>query len=163
MRAEDVTDTLDLALAASGCDSAKVLHKPRLLSDNGSSDIAGDLAEYFEDKGMKHVRGAPMHLLPGRRLPSIAEWAQTQGKIERWHHTLKNRILLENYFLEGELEATIAAFIDNYNNRRYHETIGNLTPADVYFGRGETLLAERRRIKQKTIQNRRLNHQRQAA
>jgi putative transposase len=49
MRAEDVTDTLDIALAASGCDSARVLHKPRLLSDNGSSYIAGDLAEYLED------------------------------------------------------------------------------------------------------------------
>lgn len=150
MRAEDVTDTLDIALAASGCDSAKVLHKPRLLSDNGSSYIAADLAEYLEDKGMKHIRGAPMH-------------PQTQGKIERWHQTLKNRILLENYFLEGELEAAIAAFIDHYNNHRYHESISNLTPADVYFGRGETILAERRRIKQQTIQNRRLNHQRQAA
>lgn len=150
MRAEDVTDTLDIALAASGCDSAKILHKPRLLSDNGSSYIAGGLAKYLEDKGMKHVRGAPMH-------------PQTQGKIERWHQTLKNRILLENYFMEGELETAIAAFIDHYNNHRYHESIGNLTPADVYFGRGETILAERRRIKLQTIQNRRLNHQRQAA
>lgn len=150
MRAEDVTATLDIALAASGCDSARVLHKPRLLSDNGSSYIAEDLAKYLEDKGMKHVRGAPMH-------------PQTQGKIERWHQTLKNRVLLENYFFEGELEAAIAAFIDHYNNHRYHESIGNLTPADVYFGRGETILAERRRIKHQTIQNRRLNHQRQAA
>ena len=45
MRAEDVTDTLDIAMAASGCDNATVLHKPRLLSDNGSSYIAGDLAD----------------------------------------------------------------------------------------------------------------------
>ena len=150
MRAEDVTDTLDIALAASGCDSAKVVHKPRLLSDNGASYIAGDLAEYLADKGMKHIRGAQMH-------------PQTQGKIERWHQTLKNRILLENYFLEGELEAAIAAFIDHYNTHRYHESIANLTPADVYFGRGETILAERRRIKHKTIQNRRLNHHRKAA
>ena len=52
---------------------------------------------------------------------------QTQGKIERWHQTLKNRILLESYFLEGELEAAIAAFIDHYNNNRYHESISNLT------------------------------------
>ena len=80
---------------------------------------------------MKHVRGAPMH-------------PQTQGKIERWHQTLKNRVLLENYFFEGELEAAIAAFIDHYNNHRYHESIGNLTPADVYFGRGETILLERK-------------------
>ena len=103
MRAEDVTDTLDIALAASGGDSAKVLHKPRLLSDNGSSYIAEDLAKYLEDKRMTHVRGAPLY-------------PQTQGKIERWHQTLKNRILLENYFLEGEIEAAIAAFIDHYNN-----------------------------------------------
>ena len=104
-----------------------------------------------------------MHLLTARRLPAIAESAQTQSKIERWHQTLKNRILLESCFLEGELEVAIAAFIDHYNHRRYHESIGNLTPADVYFGRGETILAARRRIKQQTIQNRRLNPQRQAA
>ena len=150
MRAEDVTDTLDIALAASGCDSAKVLHKPRLLSDHGSSYIAADLAEYLEDKGMKHIRGAPMH-------------PQTQGKIERWHQTLKNRILLENYFLEGELEAAIAAFIDHYNNNRYHESISNLTPADVYFGRGQTILLERERIKRDTIKTRRLQHRGKAA
>ena len=99
---------------------------------------------------MKHVGCASMH-------------PQTQGKIERWHQTLKNRILLQNYFLEGDLEAAIAAFIDHYNHRRYHDSIGNLTPADVYFGRVETIVAERRRTKQQTIQNRRLNHQRQAA
>jgi putative transposase len=116
----------------------------------GSCYIAGDLAEYLEDKGMKYVRGAPMH-------------PQTQGKIERWHQTLKNRILLENYFLEAELEAAIAAFIDHYNNHRYHESIGNLIRLDVYFGRGETILAERRRIKIQTIQTRSLNHQHQTA
>ena len=77
--------------------------------------------------------------------------------------TLKNRILLETYSLEGELEAAIATFIDHYNNHRYHESIGNLTPAHLYIGSGESILAERRRIKLQTIQNRRLNHQRLAA
>src|SRR3546814_7995846 len=77
MRADDVTDTLDMALAASGCDSATVLHKPRLLSDNGPSYIAGELAEYIEAQQMSHVRGAPCH-------------PQTQGKIERWHQTLRS-------------------------------------------------------------------------
>src|SRR5262249_39138872 len=72
-------------------------------------------------------------------------------KIERWHQTLKNRILLENYFLPGDLEAQIAALVDDYNHRRYHESIGNLTPADVYCGRGPTILAERERIKRQTI------------
>jgi putative transposase len=72
MRAEDVTDTLDLALEASGCDSARVFHKPKLLSDNGPSYIAGELAEWIEDHGMSHVRGAQKpyparKLLPARR------------------------------------------------------------------------------------------------
>ncbi len=66
---------------------------------------------------------------------------QTQGKIERWHQTLKSRALPENYYFEGELEAAITAFIGHPNNRRYHESIGNLTPAEVYFGRGENILA----------------------
>jgi putative transposase len=87
----------------------------------------------------------------------------TQGKIERWHQTRKNRILLENYYLPGDLENQINAFVADYNHRRYHESIENLTPADVYFGRGQTILLERERIKRKTVQNRRLLHRRQAA
>ena len=62
---------------------------------------------------------------------------------------------MENYFLPGDLEAQIAAFVDDYNHRRYHESIDNLTPADVYCGRGSTILAERQRIKRQTIANRR--------
>ena len=88
---------------------------------------------------------------------------QTQGKIERWHQTLKNRILLENYYLPGDLENQISAFVDHYNNRRYHESIGNVTPADAYFGRHTAIIEKRKRIKKLTTQNRRLNHQRQAA
>jgi transposase InsO family protein len=150
MRADDVTETLDLALKASGCDRAEVVHKPRLLSDNGSSYISGDLAEWLEGQGMDHVRGAPYH-------------PQTQGKIERWHQTLKNRILLEHYFLPGDLEKQIEAFVDHYNHRRYHESLDNLTPADVYFGRGESILRDRRRIKRNTLAERRLHYQRHAA
>ena len=99
---------------------------------------------------MHHVRGAPSH-------------PQTQGKIERWHQTLKNRILLENYYLPGDLEAEIGAFITHYNYLRYHESLRNLTPADVYFGRDQTVLIERERIKRQTIANRRLLYRRQAA
>ena len=96
MKAEDVTVTLEMALVASGLDKARVLHRPRLLSDNGSSYISEDLAKWMERHNMAHVRGAPYHPM-------------TQGKIERWHQTLKNRILLENYFLPGDLEAQIEA------------------------------------------------------
>ena len=54
--------------------------------------------------------------------------------IERWHQTTKNRILLENYYLPGDLEARIKDFVTHYNHQRYHESLGNLTPADVYLG-----------------------------
>jgi len=150
MKAADVTATLDLALRASGLEKAKPADRPKLLSDNGSSYIAGDLANWLADRKIKHLRGAPYHPM-------------TQGKIERWHQTLKNRILLENYFLPGDLEAQIAAFVDNYNYHRYHESIDNLTPADVYFGRGPTILAQRERIKRQTIAHRRLQHRLLAA
>jgi putative transposase len=150
MKAEDVTATLDLALEASGLGQATVVHRPRLLSDNGSSYISADLAKWLDGHDMSHVRGAPYHPM-------------TQGKIERWHQTLKNRILLENYYLPGDLEAEVGDFVAHYNHLRYHESLGNLTPADVYFGRGQTILIERERIKRQTIQNRRLLHHRQAA
>jgi transposase InsO family protein/transposase-like protein len=150
MRADDVTATLDLALASAGLDHAAVVHRPRLLSDNGASYISGDLAEWLDKKNMRHIRGAPYH-------------PQTQGKIERWHQTLKNRILLNNYYLPRELEEQISVFVENYNNKRLHESLNNLTPADVYFGRGQAILEERERIKNLTIQNRRLQHQLKAA
>ena len=150
MKAQDVTDTLDLALAKSGLDQVNVGHRPRLLSDNGASYISGDLAEWLDDKKIEHIRGAPYH-------------PQTQGKIERWHQTLKNRILLNNYYLPRELEEQISAFVENYNNKRLHESLNNLTPADVYFGRGQAILEEREKIKKITIQNRRLQHQLKAA
>ena len=150
MKTGDVTDTLDLALQASGCDRATVVHKPRLLSDNGSSYISSELADWLEDRQIDHVRGAPYH-------------PQTQGKIERWHQTLKNRILMENFYLPGDLRQQIDAFVDHYNHRRYHESLENLTPADVYFGRGQTILKQRERIKRKTIEIRRLLHRKAAA
>ena len=150
MRAEDVTDTLDLALAASGRDQAHVHHRPRLLSDNGPCYIAGELADYIEANKMSHVRGAPFH-------------PQTQGKIERWHQTMKNRILLENYFLPGDLETQIEAFVEHYNHERYHESLSNVTPADAYFGRAATIIQQRERIKRKTIEHRRLQHRKLAA
>ena len=90
MKAEDVTGTLNLALAASGYNSAWVMQRPRLLSDNGPCYVAGKLAEWLQDRDIDHIHGAPCH-------------PQTQGKIERWHQTLKNRILLENYYLPGDL------------------------------------------------------------
>jgi len=150
MTTTDVQDTLNLALAQTRLDHANVAHRPRLLSDNGPCYISGDLADYLEDKGMTHTRGAPYH-------------PQTQGKIERWHQTLKNRILLENYFLPGDLKRQIEAFVEHYNHHRYHEALGNVTPADAYFGRAQSIIKRRERIKKRTIEHRRLQYRKAVA
>ena len=122
----------------------------RATGNDGPSYIAEELADYIEAQKMSHVRGAPFH-------------PQTQGKIERWHKTLKNRILLENYFLPGDLENQIEAFVEHYNHQRYHESLNNVTPADAYFGRANAIIKQRERIKRKTIEYRRLQHRRIAA
>ncbi len=150
MKAGDVMNTLDDAIVASGCDKVHIAHKPTLLSDNGSSYISGQLADYLKANHMRHIRGAPHH-------------PQTQGKIERWHQTLKNKILLNNYYLPGDLEQEIGTFINYYNHQRYHESLNNVTPADVYFGRHHAILKRRKEIKDKTIKARRLIHQTKAA
>jgi transposase InsO family protein len=146
MSATDVSDTLQVALQASGLDQVKLLHQPRLLSDNGPSYVSSELGDWLDNKGIRHIRGKPYHPM-------------TQGKIERYHRTMKNRILLENYYLPGQLEQSIGDFVAYYNNRRYHESLDNLTPADVYFGRGPAILKRRESIKRKTIEQRRRLHQ----
>jgi putative transposase len=145
MGASDVSDTLDEALAFTGLDEVKVNHKPRLLSDNGPCYISGELSNYLKDNGMTHTRGRPYH-------------PQTQGKIERWHRSLKNQILLNNYYFPSELEVQLQRFVSYYNHERYHESLNNLTPADVYYGRGDQILKQRERIKQNTLAMRRKIH-----
>ncbi len=83
---------------------------------------------------------------------------QTQGKIERYHRTMKNVIKLENYYSPEELERAIAEFVEYYNHHRYHESLNNRTPADVYHGRSEKILQERARIKKQTMKSRRRNY-----
>ncbi len=145
MSAVDVTATLDLALQASGIDQVDADRRPRLLPDNGPSYVANDLAEWLEVQGMRHTRGKPYHPM-------------TQGKIERWHLSLKSRILHENYFVPGDLERAVTDFFDHYNHRRYHESLDSLTPDDVYFGLGARILERRREIKRRTIEQRRRQH-----
>ena len=140
MKVQDVKRTVDRAII-----KARIVTKqrPRLLSDNGSCYIAGELETYLKDNhGMDQVHGRPMH-------------PQTQGKIERYHRTMKNVVKLDNYYSPEELIAAIEKFVENYNNARYHESLKNLTPADVYFGRGELILKEREKIKQNSLKKRR--------
>ena len=83
---------------------------------------------------------------------------QTQGKIERWHRSMKNVVKLENYYLPGDMTNRLEEFVEYYNNERYHESLQNLTPADVYFGRSQEILDQRHLIKLKTMKKRRKQH-----
>jgi len=107
MNADDVRRTIDSALEKASLDKN---NSPRLFSDNGSYYISSELAEYIKDKGMSHVRGRPVH-------------PQTQGKIERWHRSMKNIVKLENYYLPGDLINRLEEFVEYYNNVRYHESL----------------------------------------
>ena len=94
---------------------------------------------------MNHVRGRPMH-------------PQTQGKIERWHRSMKNVVKLDQYFCPGQLENKLAQFVHYYNNERYHESLNNLTPAEVYYGQGERKLKQRRACKIRTLNERKIQY-----
>ena len=92
----------------------------------------------YLEEGMTHTRGAPYHPM-------------TQGKIERYHRSMKNIVKLQNYYFPWELEQELSKFVVYYNNYRYHESLNNVTPADVYFGRRREILTKRDQIKRKTF------------
>jgi len=145
MAATDVQETLDMALEKTGLSQVKVRLKPRLLSDNGPCYISKDLRDYLEQRDITHIRSAPYH-------------PQTQGKIERYHRSIKNVINLENYYFPGELEQAIQEFVEYYNYQRYHEALNNLFPADVYYGRWKKIITQREITKEQTLQNRRMQN-----
>jgi transposase InsO family protein len=142
MAARDVTRVLDLAVVRTGVRGVPIAERPRLLSDNGSAYISAELRDYLESRGMAHTRGRPYHPM-------------TQGKIERYHRSMKNVITLRNYEIPQDLEREIAAFVEYYNHQRVHESLGNLTPADVYQGRGRDIQTARWRLKRQTLARRR--------
>ena len=139
METDDAKQSLDVAILETGVREDEM---PRLLTDNGPCYVSHEFNNYLIEKNMGHVRGAPYH-------------PQTQGKIERYHRTMKNIVKLENYFFPDELRAKLAEFVDYYNNKRYHESLGNVTPADVYFGRAREVKMLRQEIKMKTLKERR--------
>ena len=143
MAASDVQEALDLALEATGVSQVQVRHRPRLLSDNGPCDLSHKLKHYLRLQGLEHTRGAPYHPM-------------TQGKIERYHRSMKNVVKLENYYYPWELKQAIAQFVEHYNHHRYHESLNNVTPADIFFGRHQDILSRRERIKQRTLDQRRI-------
>jgi len=141
MTASDVKELLDIAIEKTNITRVSVRHKPRLLSDNGPCYLAGELKEYLDSKEMTHTRGAPYHPM-------------TQGKIERYHRSMKNQVKLNNYYFPEELTAELERFVSYYNNHRYHESLNNVTPADVYFGRARKIEDKRKEIKWRTLRQR---------
>ncbi len=101
----------------------------------------------MESQDIKHVRGRANH-------------PQTQGKIERYHRSMKNVIKLDVYYSPMELEAALKRFVHYYNYERYHESLKNVTPADMYYGKAARTLEKRRKIKLKTLKERKQNYYR---
>ena len=137
MSTEDVKETIEAATGLTGVRDSKVLHRPRLLSDNGACHVFKALKEYLNQQGFAHTHH-PM----------------TRGKIERYHRSMKNIPLLESYYSPDELLDQIGLFVDYYNNYRYHEALKNFTPADVYFDKGREILTRRENIKKITMRQR---------
>jgi putative transposase len=145
MAATDVQDTLQMALDKTGIQYIQVKHRPRLLSDNGPAFIADALRDYLKPYDIDPIHGRPLH-------------PQTQGKIERYHRSMKSVVKLNIFFFPWELDQAVADFVVYYNTQRYHESLDNLTPEDVYLGRNTEVLTQRERIKQQTLQQRRSIH-----
>jgi transposase InsO family protein len=142
MASDDVEAVLDDAIARTGVTHPTVRQRPRLLTDNGPCYVSGQLRDYLEDRGIGHTRGRPYHPM-------------TQGKIERYHRTMKNVIKLRNYYLPGDLKREIERFVGHYNEERAHESLDNLTPSDVYEGRGREIRTAREMVKRETMRRRR--------
>jgi putative transposase len=142
MSADDIKLTLNDAILFTGMRHARVIIRPRLLSDNAPCYVSKTLGDYLEEERIGHTRGKPFHPM-------------TQGKIERYHRSMKNLILLDHYYSPSELENQIRVFVDYYNNQRYHEALKNVTPADMYYGRDLDILERCEQIKQITMLSRR--------
>lgn len=139
MKSEDVERSVEAALVVAGLGAYQ---RPKLLSDNGACYVASELKDYLKTKGIRQVHGKINH-------------PQTQGKIERYHRSMKNVVKLDNYYCPEELNEALNTFVNYYNHYRYHESLDNVTPADVYYGRREQILARREKIKTKTMKTRR--------
>ena len=142
MATVDVQETLEMALDKTDVSQIKVEHRPRLLSDNGPSFVSQALEKYLKRYRIKHVRSAPYHPM-------------TQGKIERYHRSMKNIVKLETFYFPWELEQAISSFVDYYNEERYHEALDNMPPETVYLGRAAELKRRREESKLRTLRERR--------
>ena len=142
MTSDSFIEVIQEAVDRTGMDQAPIEDRTRLLSDNGPGYVSRAFRDYLGMVGIRHILAAPFH-------------PQTNGKLERYHQTIKRDVNQLPYELPSDLEAAIVAFVSYYNYRRYHKALGNVTPSDVLRGRREEILRRRREVKAQTIERRR--------
>jgi transposase InsO family protein len=141
MAAGSLIDVIQQAVDLTGMSDVPVEDRTMLLSDNGPGYLSRQFGEYLRLVRIRHIVASPYH-------------PQTNGKIERYHRTIKGDIKLVPYEMPGELTEAIKAFIEYYNYRRYHEGLSDVTPYDVYTGRHPEILQRRKEAKDRTLQAR---------
>jgi RNA-directed DNA polymerase len=142
MSANSLIEVVQEAVDATGMTDVPVEDRTKLLSDNGPGYVSRSFRDYLRLVGIGHILAAPFH-------------PQTNGKVERYQRSLKREVNQLPYELPSQLERAIADFVDYYNYRRYHKALGNVTPADVLYGRREEILARRKEVQTETINRRR--------
>ena len=142
MAATSLIDVVQKAVDITGMTDVPVENRTVLLSDNGSGYLSRQFVEYLRLVEIRHIIASPYH-------------PQTNGKIERYHRTIKGEIKMVPYEMPGKLKEAIKEFIDYYNYQRYHEGLGNITPYDVYTGRHLEIIQKRKEAKGKTLEARR--------
>ena len=140
MTAADVERSVEKALQVAGLQNGQ---RPKLLSDNGACYIAAELKAYLKSKNVIPIHGRVRH-------------PQTQGKIERYHRSMKNVVKLDHYYCPEELIESLKVLVNYHNNKRYHESLDNVTPADVYWGRKDQILRKREKTKVQNMRMRRI-------
>jgi putative transposase len=147
MTSASLIEVVQEAVDLTGMTEVPVVDRTTLLTDHGPGYISRAFAEYLRHLRVRHIVASPYH-------------PQTNGKCERYHRTVKGRLILVPYAAPGTLREAVATFVDFYNHHRYHEALRNVAPADVYYGRREEILARRKEVQQRTIETRRVFNQR---